>query len=399
MSNELNMQDYTYDLPQDRIAIYPLPNRDESKLLVYQHGQIRHESFRSLPQYLPANTLLCFNNTKVIPARLHFTKDTGATIEIFLLTPEAPHALLTDAMQTHGSVRWKCTIGNLKKWHEGVVLEKPLDGITLHAALIDRAEGIVEFTWPGTVTFAEVVTRAGQTPLPPYLKRNADAADRDRYQTVYSHHEGAVAAPTAGLHFTDHIFEALAAKGITKEFLTLHVSAGTFQPVKVRNAREHTMHNEQIIIRRDNLNTLLQGNRFVIPVGTTSMRTLESLYWFGVKLLQNPQATFRITQTDPYTHTRPLPTAHQALQAVAQHMDNNNTDLITGETSIYILPGYSFRICQGLITNFHQPASTLILLVAALIGPTWKQVYTEALQKNYRFLSYGDSSLLLPSTA
>jgi len=394
--NALNIQDYTYDLPHDRIAIYPLPNRDESKLLVYRQGQITHETFRSLPDYLPADTLLCFNNTRVIPARLHFRKDTGAGIEIFLLTPEPPHALLTDAMQTHGTVRWKCTIGNVKKWTDGLVLEKTLPTLTLRATLIDRAEGIVEFTWPATASFAEVVTAAGETPLPPYLKRDAEVTDRERYQTVYSHHEGAVAAPTAGLHFTDHVFQALKAKGIQTEFLTLHVSAGTFQPVKVQNAREHTMHNEQIVIRRDNIDTLLRGNRFIVPVGTTSMRTLESLYWYGVKLLKDPEAAFIIEQTDPYTHTAPLPDAPTALHAVKQYMDRHNLDLLTGETSIYIMPGYTFRLCRALITNFHQPASTLILLVAALIGPDWKQVYNEAMTNGYRFLSYGDSSLLIP---
>ena len=396
MSNTLNIQDYTYDLPHDRIAIYPLPNRDESKLLVYRQGQIGHESFRSLPDYLPANTLLCFNNTKVIPARLHFRKDTGAGIEIFLLTPEPPHALLTDAMQAHGTVRWKCTIGNLKKWNDGLVLEKPLPGITLHATLLDRTEGIVEFNWAATASFAEVVTAAGETPLPPYLKRDAEVSDRERYQTVYSHHEGAVAAPTAGLHFTDRVFEALKAKGIETEFLTLHVSAGTFQPVKVQDAREHTMHNEQIVIRRDNIDTLLRGNRFIVPVGTTSMRTLESLYWYGVKLMDDPEAVFSIAQTDPYTHAGPLPEARVSLETVLGYMDRHGLDLLTGETSIYILPGYTFRLCKGLVTNFHQPASTLILLVAAFIGQDWKRVYDEAMGNGYRFLSYGDSSLLLP---
>lgn len=397
MNTELNILDYTYPLPADRIALYPLQKRDESRLLVYQNGNIRHEHFNTLPTCLPANTLLYFNNTRVIPARLHFRKETGAEIEIFLLTPEPPHTLLTEAMQAHGNGQWKCTIGNLKKWNDGLTLEKQLDGLSLRATLINRTEGIVQLTWPPAYAFAEVVTRAGQTPLPPYLKRQAEESDRERYQTIYSHHEGAVAAPTAGLHFTETVFDALRNKGILTDFLTLHVSAGTFQPVKVQDAREHTMHTEQIIIRRENLTALLAADRFIVPVGTTSMRTLESLYWYGVKLINDASTPFFISQYDPYTQTSPLPTPQQALQAIAHHMDNNSLDLLAGETSIYIMPGYTFRICKGLITNFHQPASTLILLVAAFVGPDWKRIYNEALANNYRFLSYGDSSLLLPN--
>ncbi len=280
----------------------------------------------------------------MIPARLHFRKDTGAGIEIFLLTPEPPHALLTDAMQTHGTVRWKCTIGNLKKWNDGLVLEKSLPTLTLRATLIDRTEGIVEFTWPATASFAEVVTAAGETPLPPYLKRDAEVSDRERYQTVYSHHEGAVAAPTAGLHFTDRVFEALKAKGIETEFLTLHVSAGTFQPVKVQDAREHTMHNEQIVIRRDNIDTLLRGNRFIVPVGTTSMRTLESLYWYGVKLMKDPEAVFTIATNRSLHAYRPVTRSprsarcRKAIHGPPQPRPANRRDIDLYHAGLHIPP-------------------------------------------------------------
>jgi S-adenosylmethionine:tRNA ribosyltransferase-isomerase len=415
--NQLPLSDFTYDLPQDRIALYPLPERDQSKLLVYQQGHIEHRIFSDITGYIPENALLVFNNTRVIPARLHFHKDTGATIEIFLLSPIAPSTLVAQAMLATGAATWHCTIGNLKKWTDGTTLKKDLDGITLEARLQDRAQGLVIFTWsvlnhqpmesglavdrgPWTVdsppTFAEVISRSGETPLPPYLKRKAEATDRERYQTVYARNEGAVAAPTAGLHFTPRVLEALSAKGIRTDFLTLHVSAGTFQPVKTENAADHTMHQEQVIITRDNLQNLLDPTRRIIPVGTTSMRTLESLYWFGVKLHTNPDATFSIRQTDPYETTGHLPTRQEALQRVLSYMGSRDLETLTGETAIYIMPGYTFHVCDALVTNFHQPVSTLILLVAAFIGKDWRKVYGEAMEKNYRFLSYGDSSLLMP---
>lgn len=392
----IDMQDYTYALPPGRIAHHPLEQRDRSKLLLYREGSIQHETFASLPDFLPANTLLFFNDTKVIPARLHFTKDTGATIEVFLLHPVAPSPLIAEAMTAQGASTWKCTIGNLKKWAEGAVLEKDVQGVPLRARLLNRAEGLVAFEWPAPHTFAEIIQRSGETPLPPYLKRAAEAADRDRYQTVYAHHEGAVAAPTAGLHFTPVVLEALQAKGVLTDFLTLHVSAGTFQPVKVQHAADHTMHTEQILVTRRNLENLLLPGRFIIPVGTTSMRTLESLYWYGVRLMADGAAPFIITQHDPYLPYEALPSATEALERVLARMDALQTDTLTGDTSIYIMPGYTFRVCKGLVTNFHQPGSTLILLVAALVGEDWKRIYDEALEKGYRFLSYGDSSLLLP---
>jgi S-adenosylmethionine:tRNA ribosyltransferase-isomerase len=391
---ELNINDFTYELPSDRIALYPLEKRDQSKLLVYQHGKIAHERFHSLVDFLPGNALLFFNDTKVIPARLHFAKETGAVIEIFLLHPVSPSSLVAEAMLAQTQSSWKCTIGNLKRWKDDVLV-KELGNSTLEARLLNREEGIVEFRWTENISFAEIITRSGETPLPPYLKRKPESTDRDRYQTVYAHYEGAVAAPTAGLHFTGDILQALKQKGISTDYVTLHVSAGTFQPVKVQNAAEHTMHNEQVLVSRNNINNLLQG-KFIIPVGTTSMRTLESLYWYGVKLHNDPEAIFTIQQHDPYQPHTSLPSTQQALEAVAAYMDRNQLDILTGETSIYIMPGYTFRICKGLVTNFHQPGSTLILLVAAFVGDNWKTIYQQALANDYRFLSYGDSSLLLP---
>ena len=392
----ININDYTYDLPAEKIALHPLKNRDDSKLLVYTKGDIRHTTFSSVTEFLPENSFLFFNNTKVIPARLHFQKETGADIEIFLLNPVKPSSLVWEAMQTRNSIQWKCTIGNLKRWNTGLVLEKKLSDSVLRASLIDRENGLVHFTWNGDYTFAEILNLSGETPLPPYLNRSAEAEDRERYQTIYSQHEGAVAAPTAGLHFTDEVFHSLQQKNIGFDYLTLHVSAGTFQPIKVENAVAHAMHREQVQVSRENLKNLLQGKRFIIPVGTTSMRTLESLYWFGAKLLKNPAAEFNIDQQDPYQTTGDLPSTENALRAVAYYMDREQKEVLLGETSIYILPGYKFRVCNGLITNFHQPGSTLMLLVAAFVGEDWKRIYNEALTNNYRFLSYGDSSLLIP---
>jgi S-adenosylmethionine:tRNA ribosyltransferase-isomerase len=392
---ELNIHDFTYPLPQDRIALHPLAERDQSKLLVYQKGEITHSAFSKLTDFLPAETCLYFNNTRVIPARIFFQKETGAVIEVFLLHPVSPSGLLVEVMSSHGWCSWECAIGNLKRWKDGTTLTQSFGNTELRAQLKDREQGIVEFSWSSSLTFAEVVTLAGRTPLPPYLNREPEANDRERYQTVYSRHDGAVAAPTAGLHFSDAMLERLKSRSITTDFLTLHVSAGTFQPIKVQDPLQHVMHQEQLVISRNNIKNLLDKSRFVIPVGTTSMRTLESVYWYGAKLLRDDQAEFTITQHDPY-ELDPAPALTDALGAILKRMDLTGTDHLTGETSIFIRPGYTFRACKGLITNFHQPASTLILLVAAFIGNDWKNVYEEALKNDYRFLSYGDSSLLLP---
>jgi S-adenosylmethionine:tRNA ribosyltransferase-isomerase len=395
MSKTILIQHYTYDLPADKIAAHPLANRDESKLLVYNKGQIQHTAFKSLGNFLPSNAFLFFNDTKVIPARIHFKKETGAEIEIFLLSPQKPSTIMADAMVANKQCTWLCTIGNLKRWKDDQQLVKVKNGISLNAKLIDRNNGIVELSWDTGQSFAEVITEMGLTPLPPYIKRDVSQDDINRYQTIYSHYEGAVAAPTAGLHFTDQILESLQKKGIGKDFLTLHVSAGTFQPVKTENALEHVMHHEQVVISKKSIENLLQPNQFTIAVGTTSMRTLESLYWYGVQLLENPESEFLVTQHDPYKK-RNLPSREEALRTILSHMNKNEMDSLTGSTSIFIYPGYEFKICNGLITNFHLPASTLILLVAAFIGDDWQKIYDEALLKDYRFLSYGDSSLLIP---
>lgn len=397
MKPHISIQDYTYTLPEERIADVPLEHRDASKLLVYNHGKIEHRKFTSLPGYLPANTLLFFNNTKVIPARIYFLKETGATIEVFLLQPAQPSSILAETMQTTRSCQWYCTIGNLKRWKDQHKLTKNFEGGVVTAELINREQGLVEFCWsPANLSFAEIISKVGITPLPPYIKRDANQDDVTRYQTVYSHHEGAVAAPTAGLHFTDAVLEALHVKGIKKDFLTLHVSAGTFQPVKTENAREHNMHQEQVMVNLQNIENLLQDDSMIVAVGTTSMRTLESLYWFGVKLVYDTNATFFIDQEDAYRNYPNLPDKKEALMAVKNYMKENKLSTLIGHTSIYILPGYTFRICRGLITNFHLPGSTLMLLVAAFVGEDWKKIYQQALDNNYRFLSFGDSSLLIP---
>lgn len=396
MEKKIRMKDFWYDLPPERIALYPLPERDQSKLLVYKDGDIEHSKFTQLSTFLPPNCTLFFNNTRVIPARLYFQKETGAIIELFLLNPVWPSTLIQQAMETTRSARWICTIGNLKRWTEGTTLTRSINNISINANLIDRDAGMVEFSWtPEDLSFAEIITRSGHTPLPPYLRRPAEESDRLRYQTVYSNHDGAVAAPTAGLHFTDKAIEELKNRGHKVEFLTLHVGAGTFQPVKVENALDHPMHSEQVIVTVQNIKEM-QLARGTVAVGTTSMRTLESLYWYGAKLMKDPQATFNITQEDPYQ--LPEVSKTKALETILQKMEKENLEKICGETAIMIIPGYEFKICNALITNFHQPGSTLMLLVAAFTGPEWKNIYAEALQNNYRFLSYGDSSLLFPYT-
>ena len=392
MRQEINTKDYSYNLPEDRIALHPLGQRDQSKLLRYQSGRISHHNFASLPGLLPKNCTLFFNNTKVIPARLLFQKETGAIIEVFLLHP-SNHLSVQLAMEAKGKAQWVCAIGNLKKWKQGAVIETNHYGITIQASHNDK--GVVDLSWePEGLTFAEVVNKFGEVPLPPYLHRKPVLEDKERYQTVYSKYDGAVAAPTAGLHFTEAILKQLNDQEISTQYLTLHVSAGTFQPIKTENALLHEMHAEQIIVTKANLESLLNTEK-VIAIGTTSMRTLESLYWYGVNLIKGGISDFIINQNDPYGHNESnLPSREESLQAVLESMPPGFP--LIGQTSIYIVPGYKFRVCDGLITNFHQPGSTLMLLVAAFIGDNWKSVYEQALQNDYRFLSYGDSSLLIP---
>lgn len=390
----INIKDYLYTLPDDRIAKFPLAERDQSKLLIYSNAQISHESFKNIPKYLPKDALMVFNNTRVIPARLYFQKETGATIELFLLNPTKPSALLLDAMQSKHACTWQCTIGNLKRWTDGTSLQKKLGNTILTANLVNRTNQVVEFSWTNELSFAEVVDQSGETPLPPYLKRSPVPSDKERYQTVYSQHEGAVAAPTAGLHFTNEILSSLHQKNIEQAFVTLHVSAGTFQPVKTENALEHPMHSEQIVVEKSLIEKVRKHTTALIPVGTTSMRTLESLYWMGVNVLAKKECPLLVSQHLPYETAVPHPTREESLQALVNYMEEKEEDVLIGHTAIYIHPGYSFKVCDALITNFHQPGSTLLLLIAAFVGDDWKKIYKEAMDKEYRFLSYGDSSLL-----
>ena len=395
----MRLSEYTYDLPQDRIASHPLPERDASKLLVYRGGEIRHTIFRELPGELEPSQTLIFNDTKVIPARLFFQRETGAVIEVFLLEPVLPSPDIATAMTCTGSTTWKCLIGNLRKWKDGESLSLIIDGaekMVVRASIADRENMLVRLDWDQPVVFSELVELTGRMPLPPYIKREVSQEDKDRYQTVYKRSAGAVAAPTAGLHFTPEVLRALDAKGIQTDYLTLHVSAGTFMPIKDDDISRHKMHGEQIYLTTDNIKNIM-GSPKVVAVGTTSMRTLESLYWYGAGLLLSGKRSFEIGQNEPYEHNpENLPSRNEALQAVLDSMNKEGKTSISGRTEIFIHPGYTFRICDGLITNFHLPASTLILLIAAFVGDDWKKIYQEALASGYRFLSYGDSSLLLP---
>jgi len=404
----LSLSAYDYELPEGRIAKHPLPQRDQSKLLVYQPDRISDQHFYQLPDWLPEDCCLCFNNTQVIPARLYFRKPTteqgtGALIEILLLHPVAPSAVISEAMGANGLVVWECMIGNLRRWKPDQVLKQTVSindrDVELEACLLNSQKKHVQLSWDADVSFAEVVEAVGKVPLPPYLHRESTEEDRRRYQTVYSKARGAVAAPTAGLHFTDEVLDHLQRKGVLFNELTLHVGAGTFQPIKEEQVEKHAMHSEQMVIQRENVENLLDPHRSIIAVGTTSMRTLESLYWYGVMLKTNPEAAFSIPKLYPYEQREDaLPSQIEAMETILKRMDALNTDTLIGETEIFIFPGYKFRMCRGLITNFHLPKSTLILLIAAFVGEQWRDIYQHALNNDYRFLSYGDSSLLLPAS-
>lgn len=397
MAAPILTKDYTYELPQERIAFQPLARRDQSKLLIYKNGTIHHQKFSQLIDFLPDRCHLFFNNTKVIQARFLFQKATGATIEVFLLSPFPADALLATALAETGTSKWSCAIGNLKRWNDGVALTKVEAGLTLTAKLVDREKGLVQFDWtPEEMSFGEVIHHAGVMPLPPYIHRESNQLDTERYQTVYSQIEGAVAAPTAGLHFTPEILDQLKQSGRTLDFLSLHVGAGTFMPIKSENALEHTMHSEQVVITAENLKNLASGKPLV-AVGTTSMRTLESIYWYAMKLSEDPSAAFQVMSDDPYQTYQSYLSREEAARVVLESMMRTGQVAITGSTALYVHPGYRFRMCDALITNFHQPGSTLLLLIAAFVGPDWKHIYQEALGMDYRFLSYGDSSLLFPS--
>jgi len=396
---KIDLKEYEYTLPEDRIAKFPLEKRDASKLLHVRNGEIDHLHFFNIPDLLPADTLLVYNDTKVIPARLIFQRESGARIEIFLLQPIAPTTVISEIMLAKQPVTWETMIGNVKKWKDGEILKGQVQAngkeIVLSAELIDRERKAVRFSWNDPeIAFVDLVEASGEVPLPPYLNRKPNEADKSRYQTVYSKKEGAVAAPTAGLHFTEEIFEKLRARGIQEAQVTLHVSAGTFQPIKAENVLEHPMHSEQIQISRETVEKLLAQNGKTVAVGTTSVRTLESLFWYGVKLLEGKSEDFMIPKLFAYETRTLVPSKEAAMNAVLDYMKKNGLESILGSTEIFIFPGYQYRMIDGLITNFHQPGSTLILLIATILGEKWKAIYQEALDKDYRFLSYGDSSLL-----
>lgn len=400
--DELLLSQFLYDLPDEQIARFPATPRGTSKLLVYRSGEISHERFYNLPNLLPKDSFLVFNNTKVIPARLFFRKSTGALIELFLLNPFPADQPISRAMETTGTAIWQGMIGNRKRWKQTDTIETVLatanGEVTLTASWHDYDQSAVRLNWkPAELTFAQIIQYAGEVPLPPYLKREATDADRDTYQTVYSKQEGAVAAPTAGLHFTSAVFDVLAEQGIEHDYVTLHVGAGTFQPIETDDVRQHRMHTEQVIYTQENLRNLLAHMGHIVAVGTTSMRALESLYWIGVKLMRNDPDPFQLDQQYAYTiASNQQPSVDDSLKAVLAYLTAAKLESVVANTGIYIVPGYPFKIGKGIITNFHQPGSTLILLINALIGDNWKRVYDEALQNDYRFLSYGDSSLLLP---
>lgn len=397
---DLNQDDYYYELPEEKIAKFPLKERDQSKLLFYSKSNLKHFSFYNLPELLPQNSLLFFNNTRVIPARLFFQKPTGAYIEIFLLHPIAPSVILPVVMQAEYKCEWKCMIGNLKKWPEDIPLQLEIEvnqeKVTLTAELTDRENMHVRLTWNKPFRFIDVLKAFGEIPLPPYINRKVEKEDAERYQTVYSNKEGAVAAPTAGLHFTEKVLKKIKDLGHSIDYLTLHVSAGTFQPIKSKKVIEHNMHSEQVVVSKGNIENILKNCNNIIAVGTTSLRTLESLYWYGVQILKKNNKVFKIEKLFPYYYSeKELPTVEQSFKAILNVISEENIEELIGETEIFIVPGYQFKVCKGLVTNFHLPGSTLILLIAAFTGQNWKRIYEEALDHDYRFLSYGDSSLLL----
>ena len=395
----ISIKDYHYDLPNERIAKYPLDNRDESNLLIYNNNIIQSSVYHKIDEFLPKNSLLVFNNTKVIPARLHFKTSTEKIIEIFCLEPISDTNDVYSNMQQKGKAVWKCIIGGLAKWKEPFVTLKTSD-LEIKAKVIEKINDAfsVELTWePSDKTFSEVLQIAGAMPIPPYLKRNTEEIDLQRYQTVYAKKDGSVAAPTAGLHFTENIFNKLKQKNISTTEVTLHVGAGTFKPVKAETMEGHDMHEEVIEVKLSTLNILLQNlNNNITAVGTTSLRTLESIYWLGFLAKQNPNVSpdkLIITQWLPY-ETENLISVEDSLNSLIDYLTKNKLEQLFTKTGILILPGYQFKIVTSLATNFHQPESTLILLVAAFIGEDWKKVYQFALDNNYRFLSYGDGSLL-----
>ena len=398
----IRISDYNYPLPDERIAKFPIARRDHSKLLVYRHGEVSDDVFYHLPDYLPSGALMVFNNTKVIQARMHFRKDTGALIEVFLLEPAEPsdYELM---FQTTGHCAWYCLVGNLKKWKEGsLTREIEIKGqkvvVSATRGPIHGTSHRIDFSWDGDLSFAELIDAMGELPIPPYLNRETQESDKTTYQTVYSKIKGSVAAPTAGLHFTPEVLADLDAHGIEREELTLHVGAGTFKPVKSEEIEGHEMHTEYISVRRDTIRKLIAHHGQAIAVGTTSVRTLESLYYMGLKVMQNPDLSeeqLHVSQWEPYGISNAV-TAVTALESLLSWMDAHDLDVLHSSTQIIIAPGYDYKIVKMLVTNFHQPQSTLLLLVSAFVKGDWHKIYDYALAHDFRFLSYGDSSLLIP---
>ncbi|MBR0049821.1 MAG: S-adenosylmethionine:tRNA ribosyltransferase-isomerase [Prevotella sp.] len=416
----IRIADFNYPLPDDRIAKFPMAQRDQSKLLIYNHGEVDEDKFHNLPDHLPEGALMVFNNTRVIQARLHFRKKNrdergatrdGALIEIFLLEPFTP-ADYEQMFQTRQRCSWLCLVGNLKKWKEGALVRQlEIGGETVEISATRTGEHgtsqLIEFQWTtvgdqGSPSFADILDTMGELPIPPYLNRETQESDKTTYQTVYSKIKGSVAAPTAGLHFTPEVLAAIDARGIDREEVTLHVGAGTFKPVKSEEIAGHDMHTEYIAVKRTTIEKLIAHHGQAIAVGTTSVRTLESLYYMGLKVMNNPDLTatqLHVRQWEPYDSedfTTAKPSSCEALHALLDWMDSHSLSVLHTSTQIIIAPGYDYHIVRMLITNFHQPQSTLLLLVSAFVGGDWHTIYDYALSHDFRFLSYGDSSLLIP---
>lgn len=404
-TKHIQIKDFNYNLPDERIAKFPLAKRDNSKLLLYRHGEVTEDVFHNIAQYLPKGALMVFNNTKVIQARLHFRKETGALIEVFLLEPYMP-ADYEQMFQTTGHCSWLCMIGNLKKWKEGS-LKRTFDVKGKEVTLVaERKEDVhksyrVDFSWDASdVSWAELLDAVGELPIPPYLNRETQESDKTTYQTVYSKVKGSVAAPTAGLHFTPEVLADIDRHGIDREELTLHVGAGTFKPVKSEEIQDHEMHTEYICVHRQTLEKLIRHEAKAIAVGTTSVRTLESLYYIGVKLektLDLSEEELHVRQWEPYENAVAKPiTPLKAIENILAYLDKHGLSALHASTQIIIAPGYEYNIVKMLVTNFHQPQSTLLLLVSAFVHGDWRKIYDYALAHDFRFLSYGDSSLLIP---
>jgi len=396
----IKISDFTYDLPESKIAKYPLAARDQSKLLIWQNGRLKETAFSNCSEFVPENAQLVFNNTRVIHARMFFWKETGSKIEIFCLEPVEPHDYQV-AFQQKKHVTWKCMVGNSKKWKSGILsleIEIENEKITVQAERVSQFENTfhIKFSWNKPFTFAEIIEQTGTLPIPPYLNRDTEEADEETYQTIYAKIDGSVAAPTAGLHFTDSVLNELRTKNITTNEITLHVGAGTFHPVKSETIDGHTMHREMVIISKNIVEGFYQNPEKIIAVGTTSVRSLESLYWLGLQLENN---TFNpknpeVSQWEPYENEAKINTK-EAFQNIIKYLNQSNLNEFQFSTQIIILPGYDFKIIDGMFTNFHQPQSTLLLLISAFLGSDWKNVYDYALTNNFRFLSYGDSNLYL----